>query len=205
MREDGLSLWMGNVSVRGDFSRLKGRISERNLSSEAIVRAARGRGAAEGLCTDAAAGLGEDGFLLAAAGFSVILYERNPVIASLLEDALKRAAMDRALSGTVGRMSLRFGDSVPHLIARTDPSDLIYLDPMFPQRSKTGAVKKKLQLIQMLEEPESEEERLLSAAFAAGPKKIVVKRPAKGPHLAGREPSYVIPGKSVRYDVYLPE
>ena len=35
---------------------------------------------------DATAGLGEDAFLLAGAGFQVNLYERNPVIAALLYD-----------------------------------------------------------------------------------------------------------------------
>ena len=35
---------------------------------------------------DATAGMGEDGFLLAAYGYEVTLYEQNPVIAALLKD-----------------------------------------------------------------------------------------------------------------------
>ncbi len=34
---------------------------------------------------------GRDGFLLAAQGYEVTLYEQNPVIAVLLKDALRRA------------------------------------------------------------------------------------------------------------------
>lgn len=41
---------------------------------------------------DATAGLGEDAFLLAAAGFGVRLYRRDRVIALLLSDALRRSA-----------------------------------------------------------------------------------------------------------------
>ena len=201
--ENGLSLCRESLSVRGDFARLRKRIAGRNLSSEAIVRAAKGRGRAEGLCVDATAGLGEDSFLLAAAGFSVILYERDPVIAVLLGDALERAAKDPGLSEIAGRMTLWREDSVPHLLACSDSPDLVYLDPMFPRRNGSGGVKKKLQLIRALEEP-GEDERLFSASLAAHPKKVVVKRPAKGPTLAGREPSYVIPGSTVRYDVYCP-
>ena len=71
---------------------------------------------------------------------------------------------------------------------------------MFPAREKSAQVKKKFQLIHSLEQPCDVEEQLLSAAIAARPKKIVIKRPKKGPFLAGRTPSYTIDGKAVRYD-----
>ncbi|MFR7797411.1 MAG: class I SAM-dependent methyltransferase [Collinsella sp.] len=47
---------------------------------------------------DATAGFGEDSLLLAAAGFTVDLYEQDCVIAALLKDALDRAAMIRRLT-----------------------------------------------------------------------------------------------------------
>ena len=78
--------------------------------------------------------------------------------------------------------------------------DLILLDPMFPGRQKSALVKKKFQLIQHLEQPCSNEEELLQAAIAAKPKKIIIKRPSKGPFLSGRKPSYSLDGKNIRYD-----
>ena len=72
---------------------------------------------------------------------------------------------------------------------------------MFPERKKKSKVKEKLQLIQKLESPCTEEATLLEAALATGAPKIIIKRPAKGPWLAGRKPSYVIEGKVIRYDV----
>lgn len=42
------------------------------------------------------------------------------------------------------------------------------------------------------------------AAIAAGPRKVVIKRPAKGPYLAGIKPNYSIDGKAVRYDCIVP-
>ncbi|MCR4892176.1 MAG: class I SAM-dependent methyltransferase [Lachnospiraceae bacterium] len=78
--------------------------------------------------------------------------------------------------------------------------DLIYLDPMFPARRKSGLIQKKLQLIQMLESPCVEEEALLNAAMALRPMKIIIKRPLKGENLAGKSPGYSIRGKTVRYD-----
>lgn len=49
-----------------------------------------------------------------------------------------------------------------------------------------------------------DEAGLLGAALAAGPRKVVVKRPPKGPWLAGARPSYALTGKAVRYDVLVP-
>ena len=81
--------------------------------------------------------------------------------------------------------------------------DVIYLDPMFPERQKSGLVKKKFQLIHYLEAPAENEETLMQAAIDARPFKIVVKRPAKGPYLAGLKPSYALDGKAIRYDCYV--
>ncbi len=75
---------------------------------------------------------------------------------------------------------------------------------MFPAREKSAAVKKKFQLLQRLEKPCDDEAALLGAARAARPKKVVVKRPAKGPALAGSTPDYSISGKAIRYDCYIP-
>ncbi|MBQ1757738.1 MAG: class I SAM-dependent methyltransferase, partial [Erysipelotrichaceae bacterium] len=42
-----------------------------------------------------------------------------------------------------------------------------------------------------------------SAAIAVHPSRIIIKRPLKGPFLAGRKPDYSLPGKAIRYDVIL--
>ena len=81
---------------------------------------------------------------------------------------------------------------------------VVLLDPMFPARTKSAAVKKKFQLIHQLEKPCADEEDLLQAALLVGASKVIVKRPAKGPFLAGKKPSYSISGKAVRYDVFVP-
>ncbi len=40
-------------------------------------------------------------------------------------------------------------------------------------------------------------------ALAQGVARVVVKRPARAPALAGASPSHCVKGKSVRYDVYV--
>lgn len=197
----GLTLVGDGMELRGDFAPLLRRVSPARLPHELLVRAARLKGVEAPRAIDATAGLGEDSFLLAAAGFSVRLFEHNPVVAALLADALRRARDDERLAAVARRMSLVEGDGVEGLRSLETPPDLVFLDPMFPARQKGAAVKKKLQLLQRLEIPCTDERELLRAAIGAGPRKLVVKRPLKGPALAGMRPSYSLRGKAIRYDV----
>lgn len=202
--ERGLALVGAGMELRGDFTRMLPRLRQGRLQQELLVKAARIKGATEPMAIDCTAGLGEDSLLLAAAGFSVTMFERDATIAALLTDALERAAADSRLAGIVSRMTLVAGDSLTGLADLDFEPDVVFLDPMFPARTKSAAVKKKFQLLHHLEQPCEEEDALVKAALAVHPRKIVIKRPAKGPHLADMKPSYSIQGKAVRYDVLVP-
>ena len=202
--DEGLALVGDGMVLRADFSRLLPRLRADRIGRELLVRAARTRGVATPTAVDATAGLGEDSLLLAAAGFTVTMFERDPVIAALLSDALDRAANDSQLAEVVARMTLVEGDSVAGLRELGFSPDVVFLDPMFPERTKSAAVKKKFQMLHHLEHPCEDEEGLLAAALAARPRKVVIKRPPKGPWLAGIKPSYSLTGKAVRYDVIVP-
>lgn len=199
--DGGLVLVGDGMALQADFTRMLPRLRPDRLARELLVRAARVRGVEAPVVVDATAGLGEDSLLLAAAGFSVRLYERDPVIAALLRDALERAADLPGLADAVSRMELFEEDSIAAMRTLDTPPDVVLLDPMFPERTKSAAVKKKFQLLHRLERPCDDEFALLDAARAACPRKIVVKRPPKGPLLAGAKPSYQVIGKAVRYDV----
>lgn len=201
---EGLALVGDGMVLRADLMRLLPRLRADRLGRELLVRAARVRGSAAPTVVDATAGLGEDALLLAAAGFTVTMFERDSVIAALLRDALDRAADKPQLKDIVERMTLVEGDSVSGLGALGFSPDVVFLDPMFPERTKSAAVKKKFQLLHHLELPCEDEEGLLDAALAVQPRKVVIKRPAKGPWLAGVKPSHSLAGKAVRYDVIVP-
>jgi 16S rRNA (guanine1516-N2)-methyltransferase len=200
----GLSLCQGSLEVRGDFTRMLPRLRSSNLQREFLVKAGKFRNLTCPTALDATAGLGEDSILLAAAGFRVHLYEYNPIIAALLEDAMKRAEEIPELAEAVSRMTLHTGDSIQAMHNLPDAigmiPDMVLLDPMFPERHKSALVKKKFQLLQQLEAPCSTEEELLQAALQTGTRKVIIKRPLKGPYLAGKKPSYSISGKAIRYD-----
>lgn len=199
----GVSLSGFGLTYQGDFAEtMMHRVTNGRLQHEMLVKAAssekEGRKA-----IDATAGMGEDAFLLAAQGYEVTLYEQNPVVAALLKDAIRRAKKNQILKDIAGRMKVVEADSVECMSKLLDPVDVIYLDPMFPARQKSSLINKKLQLIQKLEPPCSEETDLFNAALKVCPSRIIVKRPLKSECLAGREPSYTLKGKAIRYDCYV--
>lgn len=202
--DEGLALVSDGMELRGDFSRMLPRLRADRLGRELLVRAARVKGADAPTVFDATAGLGEDSLLLAAAGFEVTLCEHDSAIAALLRDVMARAAEIPKLADAVGRMRVLEADSLEVLPSLVRAPDVVYLDPMFPARTKSAAVKKKFQLLHRLEPPCEDAEALLRAAVGAGPRKVVIKRPVKGPLLAGIKPSYSLAGKAVRYDVIVP-
>ncbi len=192
---------MDDQIMVGDFSHLLRRTLKHTIGSELVVKAARMKNMPDHpVLLDATAGMGEDSFLLAAFGFNVKLYERNPVMADLLEDALNRAKADPGTAEIAGRMELFREDSIVAMSHLSYHADVILLDPMFPERQKSAKVKKKFQLIHTLEAPCEDEEELLSAAIMAAPAKIIIKRPIKAPFLADRKPSYDVRDKIIRYD-----
>ena len=100
--EHGLFLVSGDQILRGDFTKMLPRIKASNIPREFLVKAAKIKDADHPLMAiDATAGLGEDSLLLAAAGFHVTLFERNPVIAQLLADALAQKDNVNVIFSTV--------------------------------------------------------------------------------------------------------
>jgi 16S rRNA (guanine1516-N2)-methyltransferase len=186
-----------------DFDSTAARRRSRLIGSELLIQAAKVRRVTSPLLIDATAGLGRDAFLLARHGFRVEMIEVNPVVAALLADGLARARCLAHLQTVAERIRLRSGNGVELLAELHEMPEVIYLDPMFPERTKSAKVKQNLRLLQHLDAHSIAPEPLLQAALAVGAKKVVVKRPLKGPHLGGREPSYTLKGKAIRFDIYL--
>ncbi len=149
---------------------------------------------------DATAGLGTDAWTLACLGAEVTLLEREPELFALLRDALQRAAAEPGREAIAARMHLVAGAAEPWL--RSHTTDVVYLDPMFPGKTKSALARKEMQLLQRLALP-SEAVPLLAAARQAARERVVVKRPPAAPAFAGATPDHAIRSKLVRFDVYL--
>jgi len=157
---------------------------------------------------DTTAGLGRDAFVLASIGCNVTLLERNPVIYSLLENALQRVKCsdDAVVKKICSRMTLIHQNANDYLRAqkKSDYADVIYLDPMFPSRKKSAKVKKEMSYFHDIVGTDDDSDSLLFLALKCANKRIVVKRPRLVKPLAALNAHFIIAGKSTRYDVYLP-
>ena len=152
---------------------------------------------------DATAGLGRDAFVLACLDCHVQMIERNPIVAALLADGLRRARLDVHVAGIVQRMPLLVGDAIELMSAWTAQApQVIHLDPMFPSRDKSALVKKEMRLFKPLVGADDDAPALLAAALALATHRVVVKRPRKAPEIVGAAPTYSLQGKSSRYDIY---
>lgn len=193
----------GAVRVDFDGAALRHRLQG---GAELVAKAVRGRSREPLRVVDATAGLGRDALVLAARGFAVTMVERSPVVAALLEDGLMRAvaSSENAVAAAAKQLDLVCADAVVWLGSAAPQPDVIYLDPMFPDERKSALPRKEMQLFQLLLAHGAEDPALLVAARQAARIRVVVKRPVKGPPLAGVEPAYELSGKAVRFDVYLP-
>lgn len=154
---------------------------------------------------DATAGLGQDALVLATLGCEVTLIERSPVVAALLSDAIERALAETETAAIVARMQLVQADACDYLAAlhESQRPDVIYLDPMFPSRTKSALTKKEMRLFQQLPGTRENASDLLPIAQQVAMRRVVVKRPAKAPWLADIKPSMAIHSPKMRFDVYL--
>ena len=85
----------------------------------------------------------------------------------------------------------------------TDDVDVIYLDPMFPSRTKQASVGREAQILQAFATPDHpHNDQLLTWALDTATRRVVVKRPIKASPLAGPLPTSAVKGKAVRFDIY---
>ena len=148
---------------------------------------------------DATAGWGRDAAVLASFGAEVLMLERQPLMAVLLSDALARQDEH---AKEILQLKLCTTDALSYLetLSQTDYPDVIYIDPMHPQRQKAALVKKDMQVLQQLFGPDVDPMPLLKLAITKVLKRVVVKWPQHLPSLL--PPRASIPGKTVRFDIY---
>lgn len=155
---------------------------------------------------DATAGLGRDSFILAWLGCHVHMLERSPILAALLDDALQRAAQDEQTAEIIrNRLQLSQVESRNFLqnLNQEEYPDVIYLDPMYPERTKSSLVKKEMRILRGLAGTDQDAAELLTIGLGRVRNRVVVKRPRLASALGNLAPSHQITGKSSRFDVYL--
>lgn len=174
--------------------------------NQAIAKAVGLNKGATPTVLDATAGMGKDAFVLASLGCQVTLVERQPPIYALLVDGFRRAQQSPDLPWFAERMKLLHDGShqaLSSFIEKQSDFDVVYLDPMFPHREKSAAVKKDMALFQTFVGTDDDADELLPLAYELAEKRVVVKRPDYAPFLNDKTPSTQIKTKKNRFDVYV--
>ena len=180
------------------------RISHSGRHSEAVARAVLGK-EHHPTVFDATAGLGRDAFILQCCGARVTMFERNPVIWGLLFDALQRASKDANFINSLpnGLPKLApYGALIEHDEMGT--ADVVYYDPMFPQRQKSALVKQEMRVLHAVVGGDEDADLMLPLLLKRATKRVVVKRPAGSSPLAVNlyTPTGATDGKACRFDIY---
>jgi 16S rRNA (guanine1516-N2)-methyltransferase len=154
---------------------------------------------------DATAGFGIDAFILASLGCEVTMLERSPIIHALLADGLERLHKKPDL-----KISLKLTQSFDYinkiLQENLEKPDVIYLDPMYPKRSKSALNKRTMRVLHEIVGDDNDASKLLDVALKCVNNRVVVKRPKQANYLGGIKPNlqFFSQGSS-RYDIYFPD
>ncbi len=152
---------------------------------------------------DATAGWGVDAAGLHRCGYRLLMLERHPVMAALLQDGIDRLGLRQRRS-----IELFAGDAIellPTLNSRVGLAsiDVVVLDTMYPLAGRTHALpRRELVLLRELAGADLDSARLLRVAQAVATHRVVVKRPHYAPPLSGAKADIVYRSKQLRYDVY---
>lgn len=204
--EQGLSVHAQALTPKPfviDFShpKFKSRLQAHSVRSELLIKAIGG--SRHKTLLDTTAGLGRDSLLMATMVEKIVLLERHPDMYRLLADALKRCAQDQDLIPILQKITLRPQCAFDFLRTHTENKfDVIYCDPMFPERKKSALTKKESQILQTIVGPDADSHQLVALALEHAQSRVVVKRPMASDTLI-RKPDIQYKARAHRFDVYL--
>jgi len=198
-----------NTTISIDF--LNGLLAHRQQfgggRGQAIAKAMGLKSGITPVILDTTAGLAGDAFVLASLGCPITLIERSPIIFALIADAVERASLSEQFHSIIEQgfniINADASDFITQQLAKNSPKpDVIYIDPMYPDRKKSALVKKDMQILQRLHGNNDTSSKLFQNALLYAKKRVVVKRPLHAETISQKVPSTCIKSKKTRYDIY---
>jgi len=205
LNENGLSFNSytseGKRELRVDF--LKGPMGWRlkRPEHEKQLKKAIGKTSDSLTIFDGTAGMLGDSMIFLSLGHKVIACEQSKIIYLLIKDACKRAENELPF---LKNLKLVHGNSAEIYKSHGTP-DLVYLDPLYPENSKSSKRSGDVALLRTAIELESITDigdEIFHEFRASEHKKIILKRPIKAPLICNKI-NYQIKGKSTRFDIYI--
>jgi 16S rRNA (guanine1516-N2)-methyltransferase len=184
------------VAIDEELRRHQHYFQNHSLLKEPLARAIGVKSGHRPRVLDLSAGLLGDSLLFLSFGCTVWALERHPVVALLIQSALKGAQHPRL-------ESFKFIHSDARDFLLTTPEvDVVFFDPMFEDANQKSLPKKEMRIFRDVVGADEDAQGILAMARGLGCKRVVVKRPRLSKVLAP-DPDLQVMGKSTRYDVYL--
>jgi 16S rRNA (guanine1516-N2)-methyltransferase len=169
---------------------------------------------------DCTGGLLGDALLLVGKGMLVEAVERVPEVAARQRAMVEELGFPAGLTLIEGdaREALKRVIEMAEIDLAVRP-DVVYIDPMHPERTKSALVKKDMRELREIVGNDEDAGELLALAILAAGRRVVVKWPRVGPGLEQRlpawwferaegkapvKPSGSVLGRATRWDVFTP-
>ncbi len=179
------------VSDRKNYNKKKGSIKTEFLSK------ALGAGKKGLNVLDISAGLAIDAIFLMQLGYKVTALERNPIIFLALDTAYK--ALPAADSE---KIKFIYAAAEKYIEEMSDHYDIMYFDPMFPEKKKSALPKQEMILFKQLVGSDDDASHVVHCILQSKKvSRLVVKRPLRGDFLFQKPQSSLL-GKLIRFDIY---
>lgn len=182
------------------------RLRHSGRSSEPVCKAVIGK-LEKPLVFDATAGLGRESLILQNSGANVYMFERNPIIYLMLFASLHNSKSSEKLNHLKNSLPILspYGSVLEVQEKKELPCipDVVYYDPMFPQRKKSALVKREMRIFHELVGFDEDTVETANALLKVCKHHLVVKRPSnEAPLELNEKRSSFIDGKACRFDCY---
>jgi len=168
---------------------------------ETSIKKAIGKNKEDITIFDGTAGLLSDTIIFLALGHKVVACEQSKIIFLLVNDAIERAKSELPFLKNLLFLNAKSETQYKE----TDNIDIVYLDPMYPEPSKSLLRSGDISTINHIldiEKIADDGDELFFNIKKSNFKKIILKRPIKA-DIIDKNINYQVKGKSTRFDIYI--
>lgn len=167
-----------------------------------LVKAVGGHSDEKRCLWDMTAGLCNDSLIFLGLGFEVFAFEREKSVYALSLDALLRTQENELLKNIFTHLNIENSDSSGILQENREAPDVIYLDPMYPEKKKSALPSKEMQILQLIASETKMLEEFLLGCIKKARQRVVIKRPLWAKVICQDRLTHSYEGKAVRFDMY---
>lgn len=195
----------GQQRLKIDFDENKMDYQRKNISRKNILARALGIKGPGLRVLDLTAGLGIDAVHLAKLGCRVVSLERNALLFFLLQQAQLKTEQ-----AEIKGIEFHLCDAHQFLLEQGEKIkknfDVIYYDPMYPEKKKSALPRKEMQAFRQLVGEDDDAQDIRQLCFRSKINRFVMKRPLRSSEKEKKEVGFaehLLKGTTIQYQVFI--